>query len=486
MMLIEGRPILTAARMRAAEERVIADGTSVETLMERAGAGVAEAVRRLAAGAPVFILCGPGNNGGDGYVAARVLRANGLEVRVAALGEPKTAAAASAQAAWGGPVEAFPDALPEESAYGPVLVDAVFGTGLSRLLDNDVAHAISALVEHARLSVAVDLPSGVHTDTGAELNPLQLSEYTLTLALGALKPAHVLQPSASLCGAVRLIDLGLGLDEIGSPRENVSPDETIARPQLFDPQARDHKYSRGMVVVIGGAMPGAAALAVQSAMRAGAGYGLLLADTASDMPHAVVRRAWSPEALAEAIAGKPKVGIVIGPGLGRDAGAAAKLEAAIACDRPIVIDGDALHLLGERHFAIFRERAATRDRDRRVFLTPHAGEFKALFGDWSGSKIEAARAAARHAGATVVFKGPDTVIAHPNGHTNVALLGSPWLSTAGTGDVLAGILGATLFSAPFGAAEAAVWMHSEAARRLGRGFIADDLARALSAVRAAL
>ena len=486
MIPIEGRPILTAAQMRAAEDRAIADGASVESLMDRAGAGVAEAVRRLAAGSPVLVLCGPGNNGGDGYVAARVLRQNGVKVRVGALGEPRSEAAIAARAAWAGAVEAFPDALPDDSAYSPVVVDAVFGTGLSRPLDAAVAHAIYALVQYARLSVAVDLPSGVGTDTGCELNPMQLPECSLTLALGALKPAHVLQPSASLCGAVRLIDIGLELDAIGSPRETVSPDETIARPRLIAPQASSQKYNRGMVVVIGGAMPGAAALAVQSAMRAGAGYGLLFAEPGTEMPHAVVQRDWSPQALAAAIAGKPKVGIVIGPGLGRGDDAVAKLDAAIACERPIVIDGDALHLLEERHFAIFRTRATIHDRDRRVFLTPHAGEFKALFGDWSGSKIEAARAAAHRCGATVAFKGPDTVIAHPNGHTNVALAGSPWLSTAGTGDVLAGILGATLFSAPFGAAEAAVWMHAEAARRLGGAFIADDLARELSAVRAAL
>ncbi|WP_353204412.1 NAD(P)H-hydrate epimerase [Sphingomonas sp.] len=486
MTPIEGRPILTAAQMRAAEDRAIADGATVESLMERAGAGVAEAVRRLSAGAPVLVLCGPGNNGGDGYVAARVLRANGVDVRVAALGEPRSEAAIAARAAWGGAVERFPDAPREQHDISPVVVDAVFGTGLSRPLDDDVARTIDALVQCARLSVAVDLPSGVDTDTGAELNPLQLPNYSLTLALGALKPAHVLQPAASLCGTVRLVEIGLGLNEIGSPRENVSPDETIARPRLTAPQANSQKYNRGMVVVIGGAMPGAAALAVQSAMRAGAGYGLLFADPGADMPHAVVRRAWSPEALTAAIAGKPKVGIVIGPGLGRGDDAVAKLDAAIACERPIVIDGDALHLLEERHFAIFRKRATIQDRDRRVFVTPHAGEFKALFGDWSGSKIEAARAAARHSGATVVFKGPDTVIAHPDGHIAVALGGSAWLSTAGTGDVLAGILGATLFSAPFGAAEAAVWMHAEAARRLGGAFLADDLARELSAIRTAL
>ncbi|HWK34745.1 NAD(P)H-hydrate dehydratase [Sphingomonas sp.] len=482
MTPIEGQPILTAAAMRAAEDRVIAAGTTVGTLMERAGAGVAQAVHRLAGSAPVLILCGPGNNGGDGYVAARVLRERGATVRVAALAEPRTEAAAAARAGWTGPVDAFPD----DSAYSPVVVDAVFGTGLSRPVEPAAMRAIDALVQTARLSIAVDLPSGVDTDTGAEINRFQIPQFTHTLALGALKPAHLLQPAAAACGTTRLVDIGLDLDLTASPRDNVSADETIGRPRMRPPQPWMHKFSRGMVAVIGGAMPGASALAVQAAMRAGAGYGLLLTNAPVEVAHAVVQRPWSSETLSAAIAGKRNVAVVVGPGLGRDAGATPRLEAAIATERPLVIDGDALHLLRDRHFDLFRARAAAGDRDPRVVLTPHEGEFQALFGDWSGSKIDAARDAARRSGAIVVFKGPDTVVAHPNGHTNTALPVSAWLSTAGTGDVLAGIIGATVAAGAFDAVEAAVWMHGEAARRLGGAFIADDLVRALSAVRAAL
>jgi hydroxyethylthiazole kinase-like uncharacterized protein yjeF len=452
--------------------------------MERAGAAVARAVRRFGSGAPVLVLCGPGNNGGDGYVAGRVLREAGVRVRVAALADPRTEAAAEARRRWNGPVEPFPSALPDEHVHSPVVIDAVFGTGLSRPLDEDTIRAIADLVHCARLSVAVDLPSGVDTDTGAELNPFQTPDYDLTLALGALKPAHVLEPSASRCGTLRVIDIGLGLDEIGSPRVNVSPDETIARPLLSAPEPWSTKYLRGMVVVIGGTMPGASALAAEAALRAGAGYALLLSDTALAGPRAIVQRCWSPEALVAAIDGKPRVAIVVGPGLGRDSGASARLEAAIACARPLVIDGDALRLLTEDHFATFRGRA--KDGDKRIVLTPHAGEFEALFGEWSGSKIEAARAAALRSGAIVVFKGADTVVAHPNGHTNVALHASHWLSTAGTGDVLAGTIGATLSGLLSECVETAVWMHHEAARRLGGAFIADDLVRALTPVRAAL
>ena len=482
MMPIEGQPILSAARMRAAEARAIADGATVSSLMERAGAGVAEAVRRLAAGAPVLILCGPGNNGGDGYVAARVLRANGVEVRVAALGAPKTAAAIAARTAWGGAVDAFPDALPDESAYGPVVVDAVFGTGLSRQPDPAAMQALAALVRRARLSVAVDLPSGVDSDTGAEPDRSQIPHYTLTLALGALKPAHVLQPAAEKCGAVRLVEIGL--DPTEQPANALS-DRTVERPRVAPPGSSSHKYSRGMVVVIGGAMPGAAALAASAAMHAGAGYVLLFGETAGP-PDALVRRAWSPAAFARSVEGKSRdrTVIVVGPGLGQDATAAEKIECAIASGLPLVIDGDALRMLDDAAFARFA-RAGTMAQ-QPVVLTPHAGEFEALFGPWSGSKIEAARAAAQRSGATVVFKGADTVIAHPTGETRTTVTPHPWLSTAGTGDVLAGAIGAMLATTAADKVEAGVWMHGEAARRLGGAFIADDLARALSVVRAAL
>jgi ADP-dependent NAD(P)H-hydrate dehydratase / NAD(P)H-hydrate epimerase len=487
MML--GDPILTTSAMRAAEDRAIAGGTSAQELMERAGAGVAEAVRRFGFGESTVVLCGPGNNGGDGYVAARLLRAAGVPVRVAALSDPKTDAAIEARRRWNGPVEAFPSAIPEDEAYSKVIIDAVFGTGSSRPIDQDIAHAIDAIVGYARLALAVDLPSGIDPDTGAELNRFTTPEYQITLALGAYKPAHVLQPAARLCGKLQLIDIGLGLDDIPSPRDNVSPDWTVSRPTLAKPEPWTNKYWRGMVIVVGGAMPGAGALAVEAAMRAGAGYGLLLSDATVATPHAIVRRGWSPAAISEAIKGKTKIraSVVIGPGLGRGTDAIVKLDVAIACGLPLVVDGDALHLLNDDHFEEFHERAKIADRDARVILTPHDGEFDAVFGKWSGSKIEAARAAARRSGAIIVFKGPDTVIAYPNGHCNIALPAINWLSTAGTGDVLAGVIGAMFFQSVLnGPAEAAVWMHVEAARQIGGAFIADDLVHMLTRVRASL
>ncbi|MDR6851314.1 hydroxyethylthiazole kinase-like uncharacterized protein yjeF [Sphingomonas sp. BE123] len=452
----EGAPVLTAAAMRAAEERAIAAGSTVAELMERAGAGVAEWGHRLAAGSDVLILCGPGNNGGDGYVAARVLAQRGMAVRVAALGEPKTEAAAAARAAWGGAVEALTDAT--EAA--PVLVDALFGTGLTRALDSGIAGTLATLVGRARLSVAVDLPSGAETDAGGDFGAA-LPHFDATLALGALKPAHVLQPVAARCGTVRLVEIGLGVID--------SDIRALRQPSLARPRADAHKYSRGMVAVVSGPMHGASELAARAAYRAGAGYVLLLTGGLPSPPHAIVRQRWSAEALDDTRIGAA----VIGPGLGRDDRAREKLDAALASKRPLVIDGDALHLL---------DLNTLKTRVAPTVLTPHAGEFDALFGAASGSKIERTQDAAARSGAVVVFKGADTVIAAPNGSASVAAIGSPWLSVAGTGDVLAGAIAAMLAQRSrdvLGAVGAGVWLHGEAARILDRCFLADELADAL-------
>ena len=483
MLPIEGQPILTAAQMRAAEARAAPTPEAMYGLMERAGRGVAEAIRRLAAGAEVLILCGPGNNGGDGYVAARVLREDGHAVRVAALGEPTADLARRARQSWHDPVEPFPLALPDEQIFAPVVVDAVFGTGLSRAPSEHTMWALGALVRHARLSVAVDVPTGVSADTGEVLGHVQPPTFNLTLALGALKPAHVLMPAAERCGAVRVVDFGLA--DPPAPGERWH-DRVLARPKLGIPLQGAHKYSRGLVVVIGGAMIGAASLAVVAAMRSGAGYGVLFSDhPPAELPHAIVQRAWSPDALRATIADKSAVVIVIGPGLGRGADARAKLDAALACECPLIIDADALHLLTDADFAAFAARD-DEDQNLRVVLTPHAGEFAALFGKHAGSKLEAAREAARRAAATVVYKGPDTVVAHAKGGTSTLTGASSWLSTAGTGDVLAGTIAGLWQAEWWDPAEAGVWLHAEAARRCGGSFIADDLLPALSTARAAL
>lgn len=455
-------PVVTAAEMRTAEAEAISRGATVTSLMERAGRAVAVMVQRLASGNEVLVLCGPGNNGGDGYVAATALRSAGMAVRVASCGAPASDAAKQARAGWTGPVEPLDAAAP-----APILVDALFGTGLSRPLDAPIAVNLARLRERARLAIAVDLPSGVTTDDGAVLNDIPL--FDLTLALGAAKPSHLLFPAATHCGAVRVLDIGVAV---------TATTTVIGRPRLSLPGPDSHKYTRGMVAVVGGEMPGAAELAALAAMRAGAGYVLLLAEGKAERPHAIVRRLFAYDALADKRIGA----LVIGPGLGRGVMASERLDQALASSCPLVIDGDALHLLDEERLARVRTHAAP------VILTPHAGEFDALFGNSGDSKIDRTRAAAMTAGAIVVFKGADTVIASPDGHVRIAQGASRWLSTAGTGDVLAGTIGAMLASGvepSLDAAAAGVWLHGEAARRLGAAFVADDLADALSAVRAA-
>lgn len=451
MIRLDGSPILTAAQMRAAEE---AHG-DLATLMERAGRAVAVEVRRLAAGAPVLILCGPGNNGGDGYVAARALADAGHPVRVAASRPPSTDPACAARDLWSDPVEALESAEP-----AAVLVDALFGTGLSRSLAEETMTSWYRLAAAAALRLSIDLPSGLDADTGAVFSTPPVAD--VTLALAAAKPAHLLQPAARWCGAVRLVDLGIAVG---------SDTHVLARPNFRDPGPDSHKFTRGMVAVVGGAMAGAGELAALAAMRAGAGYVLHLGG-GTGSPHALVRKPWSADAFADSRIGA----VVIGPGLGRDDRARAMLEATLATDRPLVVDGDALHLLDLDRLAA---------RSAPSILTPHAGEFAALFGAGQGSKIERTRAAAARADAVVVHKGPDTVVAAPDGRAVIAGDASDWLSTAGSGDVLAGASGAMFASLgdPFAAAQAAVWLHREAASVCGRSFIADDLAAALSRVR---
>jgi len=433
--------------MQAAEAAAMAQGETVESLMERAGKAVAEAVWRFGGGHATLILCGPGNNGGDGYVAARHLAKHGVDVRIAALGEPGTDAARAARQGWDGPVERL-----EDAASAPVLVDALFGTGLSRALSEPVSGALARLKHVARFTIAVDVPSGVGSDDGASLGAIPAD---FTLALGALKPAHLIQPAARLCGIVRIADIGVPV----SGRAAV-----LARPHVSPPGPDSHKYRRGLVGIMGGQMPGAAALSAEAAMRL-AGYVLISGMAGVALPHAVVCREW------EAIAGDGRLGALLaGPGLGRGDSARAKLDLALRTPHPLVLDADALMLLVAAELPELC-------RSRPVILTPHAGEFDTLFGKGKGSKIDRARAAAAMSGAVIVFKGADTVIAAPDGQVRLAPPGPGWLASAGTGDVLAGMVAGCLSGglAPFEAASVAVWLHGEAARLAGPALIADEL-----------
>jgi ADP-dependent NAD(P)H-hydrate dehydratase / NAD(P)H-hydrate epimerase len=449
--------ILTADEMRAAEAQTMAGGVSVDQLMERAGATVAEAAWRFGGGKAVLIACGPGNNGGDGYVAARILRDRGLPVRVAASAPPRTDVAKRARDGWGDVIETFDN----ETAASPLFVDALFGTGLVRPLDPAVRVPLDRLANSAQFRIAVDVPSGVDSDSGTILGAVASD---VTIALGFMKPAHLLQPAAALCGQIRVADIGIEVSRAAVTMQQVT------RPLLAPPQANDHKYKRGLVVVAAGTMPGAALLSAGAAQRSGAGYVMLATEQmGAGGALALVRRPMS-QALAD-----PRVSaIVIGPGLGASVAAKETIATAIASERPLVIDADGLTQITSEIIA---------QRTNATILTPHEGEFTRLFGALPGSKIDRARAASRRSGAVVIYKGADTVVAAPDGRIAINAGASPWLASAGTGDVLAGVCGAMLGRGldPFAAACAAVWLHSEAARGAGAGMIADDLLDHLTA-----
>ena len=444
--------------MRSAEAAAIAAGTPVETLMERAGLAAAEAVWRFAGPLPALVLCGPGNNGGDGYVVARALSERGMKVRVATLGEPKGEAARAAMEAWNGPVESIAEARPS-----PLLIDALFGTGLGRPLDPAFSQRLEQLGAAAKVRVAIDMPSGVATDDGAILSPVP--DYDLTITFQTLKPSHLLQPAARHMGRLVVADIGIGV--VGDLRE-------IGRPRLRSPGPDDHKYRRGHVAVIAGEMPGAAALTASAAARSGAGYvSLAASETVAGVPRSVVQGGRSVADLL----GDDRVGAVaIGPGLGRGADGRRLLDLALACGRPLVLDADALVLLGERGTSALAEVADM------AILTPHEGEFARLFPATTGSKLEKARAAAAKSGAVIVYKGPDSVVAAPDGRAAIAHPAPSWLATAGTGDVLTGIIAAIRAAGadPFDAACNALWLHGRAAERAGAAIIADDLVEHLA------
>ena len=450
------RPVVTAELMRAAEEAVIAAGTSVETLMDCAGTAAADAIRAFAGPLPALVICGPGNNGGDGYVIARRLRDAGVQVRVAAPVEPKTEAARKARLAWNGAIELLKTAEP-----APMVIDALFGTGLSRPLDDAVASQLARLAQAASLVVAIDLPSGVATDDGAILSVIP--DYQLTVAFGAMKPAHLLQPAARHMGRVVVADIGVPVK---------SELSLIERPRLRAPGPDDHKYTRGYVALLQGEMPGAGALSAASALRAGAGYVRVFGDNVlANIPKAVVQGG------CEGDIGDPRIDVLaLGPGLGRTGQAEGLLNRALGEEHPLVLDADALVLLEGRVDTLA-------SREAEAILTPHLGEFNRLFGDLAGSNIDRVRAASSRSGAVILLKGADTVVGSPDGRVALARPAPSSLATAGTGDVLTGIVAAMRAQDEdaFRAACAAVWLHRRTAELAGPALVADDLVEHLPA-----
>lgn len=442
------RPVLTAQAMKACEQAAIDGGTSVETLMERAGAALAEAAYRFAGPLPALVLCGPGNNGGDGYVAARYLAERGVTVRVAAMCEPRSAAAQWARSRWTGEVEE----LDADTRDAPLVIDALFGTGLKRGLEDVVEQQFVRLCGAAIVRVACDLPSGVETDTGQCLN--SVPAFDMTVSFGAAKPAHLLYPAMYRCGRLVLAEIGLQPSSVW---------HEIAPPRLPPVGQGLHKYTRGLVHALAGKMPGAIALAATAAARTGAGYVRVSTSRAIDgLPASVVQT-------DTADLNDPRIGcLLVGPGMGD---IPPLLTLALTSKAPKLIDADGITHLGDP------ERLKGQD----AVITPHEGEFRTLFGDLAGSKSEQSLEAARRSGAVVVYKGADTLVASPDGRLGFRPPAPGWLASAGTGDVLSGVIAALRSRGmpAFEAACAGVWLHGRAAEIAGPDMIADDLAQAI-------
>ncbi|MBP6818821.1 MAG: NAD(P)H-hydrate dehydratase [Ferrovibrio sp.] len=467
--------LLTVAEMAEADRLAVASGVPSLTLMEHAGAAVADAVRLNYAFGPVLVLCGPGNNGGDGFVAARLLDRAGWPVRLVLLGERaalKGDAAAMAQQ-WRGLV-----LTPEQADFSAcdVIVDALYGAGLSRAPEGKAAQLIAAANASGKPVVAVDLPSGLHGDDGKPLGLAIRADRTITFF--RLKPGHLLLPGRVHCGAIALADIGISAGVLDS----IKPRQARNEPGLWQavlprPRLDGHKYARGHVLVRGGRQAGAARLAARGALRIGAGLCTIASpDPLHGPPDALMRT----DDFIAALNDPRRNALLLGPGNGTDAETRVAVLAALKTRRACVLDADALSVFADDPAALF---AAIQGP---AVLTPHDGEFARLFPDIAAetNKLARARQAAARAKAVLVLKGADTVIASPDGFAVINDNAPPDLATAGAGDVLAGFCAGLMAQGmkPLMAASAAVWLHGAAASESGPGLIADDLPEALRPV----
>ena len=464
-----GRQILTVAEMGRADAAAIAAGTPGITLMERAGTAVADAVCARFARQAALVLCGPGNNGGDGYVTARLLKERGWPVEVRSFGEPATQDAQAASARWDGPTS------PLNGALEPgVWIDALFGAGLSRPLEGPAAAAALRMAEAPERVVAVDVPSGVPGDTGRPIGPAACA--ALTVTFHAKKPAHVLEPGRSRCGEVVVADIGLA----ASDSRTVENGPDLWLPRFPWPTAASHKHARGRLVVVSGEAwsTGAARLAARAGLRIGAGLVTVLSPPEAlpvNAAHleAVMLRGFETDLELEQAA-KNVDAAVIGPAAGIGEPTLLNVLALARTGAALILDADAITVFRDDPEELY----SLLDRDD--VLTPHVGEFERLFPGLlaaSAERIAAARTAAERAGAVLLLKGADTVIAAPDGRCAVNINGSSWLATAGSGDVLAGFIGGLVAQGmeSFEAACAGAWIHAEAAELHGPGLISEDL-----------
>lgn len=455
--------LLSPAQMTRADQAAGRLGHSGPALMEAAGRAVARAVRRRVQRCRVLVLVGPGNNGGDGYIAARLLAQDGWPVRVAALAPPRAGSdAAGAAALWRGPLVPF---APEEATRSDVVIDAVFGAGLARPLSGLVVETLQA----GRRIVAVDVPSGLDGATGQPLGFAPSAELTVTFF--RLKPGHLMLPGRDLCGRIELADIGIP----DAVLDGTAPGTFANVPALWrlpSLTTESHKYARGHVTVVGGAaMTGAARLAAEAARRAGAGMVTIAARGAADTYRSGEPGLLVSEAEISTLVRDDRRKVwVCGPGLGPEE-ARAILPALIAAHRVVVGDADIFSAFADAPDAL---RGA-------AVLTPHAGEFARVFGPPGGDRLSAVRKAAERTGAVVLLKGADTVIAAPDGRAAINLSAPPWLATAGAGDVLAGVIAGLLAQGmpAWDAAAAGAYLHGRAAVRAGPGLVVEDLLPAL-------
>ena len=474
--------LLTPAEMNMADRAAQASGVDGFGMMEAAGGAVAVAVGNRWPMQPLSVLCGPGNNGGDGFVAARHLAEAGWPVTLALLGsrDRLTGEAAHAASLWKGTIAPFSvDRLDDAG----IVIDALFGAGLSRPLDGEALALVETLKARHIPTCAIDVPSGLDGASGQVRGAAAPADLTVTFF--RKKPGHVLYPGRGLCGAIVVADIGTPAAVLG----DIAPKTWENGPGLWLegypwPEAESYKYKRGEVLILGGeAITGASRMTAQAASRAGAGMVTLAAPTrvwsiyATSLINAIVRSFDGLPEFEALLADRRRNVIAIGPGAGVGSSTRQFVLAALATKRAMVLDADALTSFAEAPEDLFGAIEGP------CVLTPHAGEFMRIF-HFEGDKLQRTRNAAKQCNALVVLKGPDTVIAAPDGRAIINSNAPAQLATGGTGDVLTGFVAALLAQgmAPFEAAAAAVWLHGAAASAFGLGLVAQDLPDALPQV----
>ena len=478
----EKRALLTPAQMAEADRAAEASGVDGARLMEAAGSAVAVAVGARWSMRPVIVLCGPGNNGGDGFVAARHLAAAGWPVKLALLGsrEKLTGEASHAAELWKSPVAPFSS----ESLDGAgIVIDAIFGAGLSRPLDGKARVLVESLSASRISTCAVDVPSGLDGASGIVCGAAAPADLTVTFF--RKKSGHLLFPGRGLCGDILVADIGIPstvLADIGPNTWENGPDLWLSGYPW--PQPESYKYKRGEVLVLGGeAITGASRMTAHAASRAGAGMVTLAAPAkvwsiyATSLVNAIVHSFDGLLDFEALLADARRNVIAIGPGAGVGSSTKQFVLAALATKRAVVLDADALTSFAEAPQDLFQAIVGP------CVLTPHAGEFMRLF-NFEGDKLQRTRSAAKQCNAVVVLKGADTVIAAPDGRAIINSNAPAQLATGGSGDVLTGFVAALLAQGmvPFEAAAAAVWLHGAAATEYGLGLVAEDLPNALPRV----